>query len=84
MWHFDGAPVKVSNEKRTALTLTGETCRTYGLAKPLAHTRPSHIAGQMMLLAEASLPFRLLEVFQYGTNLREPGTHPFPQGLLIL
>ena len=84
MWHFDGTPVKVRNEKSIALTLTGETRRTHGLAKPLAHTRPYRIAGQMVLLAETSLPFRLLEVFQYGTNLCEPSTHPFPQGLLIL
>ena len=84
MWHFDGSPVKVRNEERISVTLTGKTRRTHGLAKPLAHTRPSHIAGQMVLLAETSLPFRLLEVFQYGTNLCESGTHPFPQGLLIL
>ena len=38
----------------------------------------------MVLLAETSLPFRLLKVFQYSTNLCESGTHPFPQGLLIL
>lgn len=53
-------------------------------AQPLVHTRSSHTAGQMGLLAETPLPFRLLEVFQYGTNLCETGTHPLPQGLLIL
>ena len=84
MWHYNGAPVIVRNAQSIFLTLTRETRCMHGLAKRLAHTRSSHIAGQRALLAETALPFRLLEVFQYGTNLCEPGTHPFPQGLLIL
>jgi hypothetical protein len=76
--------VSPPDQKSGSLNLRGGSRHTYALAKPLAHTRPSHIAGQMVLLAETSLPFRLLKVFQYSTNLCESGTHPFPQGLLIL
>src|SRR6266702_5192555 len=56
-WPYDGSLVRVRNKQRITLTLTGETRRTHGLAKPLAHTRPSHIAGHLVLLAETALPF---------------------------
>ncbi len=56
-WPYDGSLVRVRNKQRITLTLTGETRRTHGLAKPLAYTRPSHIAGHLVLLAETALPF---------------------------
>ena len=76
--------VSPPDQESGSLSLREGSHRTHGLAKPLAHTRPSRITGQMVLLAETALPLRFLEVFQYGTNLCESGTHPFPQGLLIL